>query len=581
MALLMGGTSGNTSRRGLPQRIRLGRFVPWIGLAFILCAFLWYLASLHMAGNFGRYHDDTLYFSSAQALAEGRGYILPSVPGNPPQGKYPILYPWLLSWVWKLRPQFPANVSAAVWVTAGFACWFLIAAFQMLRRFARLGDRAALAVTALCAFHPHFVFLSGSILSDMPFMALALTASLVADAAFRSKGAPSLAVVAGVLAGVSVMTRGAWLAVVAGIAAAALCRRAYLGAAVFCLAVGPFLLSGFLLRAPADPRLQRWVAGGGPAFQQTWAFYTGYWGYWKLSVPGWPALCKLLAANTHDLFQAPSSLTLLPPLGDGSYGGILLGYTLSVGILAGLVRQARSQEWRPVHFLLPCYAALIVVQVQAQIDRYLLLFLPLFYAGLWIEACHLASLLRSAIRASAGEKALAGALSLGVLALGGLAGDHYVRGFRPQLREQIAERAALSAEQQQLYEWIRRRTDRRSRFVAYDDVSLYLHTGRQAMRPIEFSGAAFLSGNRSALEPDLAHITDVAERIGASYWVITPEDFAVVTDRALIKKRLGQVQAAFPVVFQSRDHSVQVLDLSCLQHPELSKCGVLLAALNH
>src|SRR5574340_1031798 len=71
----------------------LRRLLPWIGMGFTLSAFLLYLASLHMAGNFGRYHDDTLYFSSAQALAQGRGYILPSLPGNPPQTKYPILYP--------------------------------------------------------------------------------------------------------------------------------------------------------------------------------------------------------------------------------------------------------------------------------------------------------------------------------------------------------------------------------------------------------------------------------------------------------------------------------------------------------
>ncbi|HYM11433.1 MAG TPA: hypothetical protein VEU62_11915 [Bryobacterales bacterium] len=546
----------------------------------ILSAFLLYLASLHMAGNFGRYHDDTLYFSSAQALAQGRRYIMPSVPGNPPQGKYPILYSWLLSWIWKWQPSFPANVSAAVWMTAGFACWFLIAAFQMLRRLAGFGNGTALALTALCAFQPHFVFLSGSVLSDMPFMALALTAALVADGAFRPTSPPGLALVAGILAGLSVMTRGAGLAVVAAIAAAALCRRAYRRAAVFCLAAAPFLLSGFLLRAAPDPALQKWAAMGGPGFRQTWAFYTGYWGFWRLSVPDWPALRLLLAANIHELLETPASLCLFPPLGDGSYVGVLLGYTLSTGILAGLARQARRQEWKPVHFLFPFYAALVVMQVQAQMDRYLLLFLPLFYGGLWIEGRHFVSLLLSTVRASrpAGEKALAGVLSLSVLVLGGLAADHYVRGFRPQLREQSAERATLSSEQQQLYDWIRHNTDPQSRFVAYEDVNLYLHTGRQAMRPIEFSGAAFLSGNDAALESGLAHITDVAEHIGASYWVVTPQDFIVLTNRAPLEKRLAQVRSAFPVVFRSRDHQLQVLDLSCLQHPGRSECHV--AALN-
>ena len=36
------------------------------------------------------------YFSAARSLAEGGGYTLPSVPGAPPQTKYPPLYAWLL-----------------------------------------------------------------------------------------------------------------------------------------------------------------------------------------------------------------------------------------------------------------------------------------------------------------------------------------------------------------------------------------------------------------------------------------------------------------------------------------------------
>ncbi|MBI3697299.1 MAG: hypothetical protein HY238_20990, partial [Acidobacteria bacterium] len=247
------------------------RAAPWLMLAALLAAFLAYLGSLRLADNFGRFHDDTLYFSSAQALAQGRGYILPSVPGTPPQTKYPILYSWLLSWVWKLDPVFPANVGLAVWITAVFACWFLVAAFVSLRD---MGDALALALVALCAFQPHFLFVSGSVLSDVPFMALALTAAVVGERAFRAgqAGGSPYAVAAGILAGLSVLTRSVGVAVVAGLAAAAIHRRAYRQGALFCLAAAPFLLSG-LLRAQAP------LPSGETGWRQTWLWYSTYSGY--------------------------------------------------------------------------------------------------------------------------------------------------------------------------------------------------------------------------------------------------------------------------------------------------------------
>jgi len=108
--------------------------LPWIFLAGILALFLVYLAWLHPTNWFGRIGDDAFFFGSAKALAQGHGYIIPSLPGNPPQTKYPVLYPWLLSGVWKWNPSFPSNLVLGVSLTAFFSCWFLVAAFALLRK---------------------------------------------------------------------------------------------------------------------------------------------------------------------------------------------------------------------------------------------------------------------------------------------------------------------------------------------------------------------------------------------------------------------------------------------------------------
>ena len=58
----------------------------------------------------GLFHDDGIYVVTARALAEGQGYRIISLPESPPQTKYPILFPWLLSLVWRLAPSFPDNL---------------------------------------------------------------------------------------------------------------------------------------------------------------------------------------------------------------------------------------------------------------------------------------------------------------------------------------------------------------------------------------------------------------------------------------------------------------------------------------
>src|SRR6266481_1660127 len=132
------------------SRLPQVRFLPWIALSAIILSYLCLVIRLHPTNFFGLSEDDTLYFSSAKAMAEGRGYILPSVPGTPPATKYPILYPWILSWVWRWNAAFPANLSSAVALNLVFGVAYLLAAFAFLRRLPGFSNIAALVLTAAC-----------------------------------------------------------------------------------------------------------------------------------------------------------------------------------------------------------------------------------------------------------------------------------------------------------------------------------------------------------------------------------------------------------------------------------------------
>src|SRR2546422_849292 len=52
--------------------------------------------------------DEAVYVTLAKSLATTGEYKLISLPGHPDHTKYPVLYPWLLSLVWRASPDFPA-----------------------------------------------------------------------------------------------------------------------------------------------------------------------------------------------------------------------------------------------------------------------------------------------------------------------------------------------------------------------------------------------------------------------------------------------------------------------------------------
>ncbi len=68
-----------------------------------------YIATINPS-RFGFYHDDGIYVVTAKALATGQGYRILSLPYEPSQTKFPPLYPFLLSLIWRVNPQFPDNL---------------------------------------------------------------------------------------------------------------------------------------------------------------------------------------------------------------------------------------------------------------------------------------------------------------------------------------------------------------------------------------------------------------------------------------------------------------------------------------
>ena len=518
-----------------PRGVLKPAWLVWICLSLILAGYVASIVRLRPTNFFGATEDDSIYFSSAKALAEGRGYILPSVPGTPPATKYPILYPLILSAVWKLNPSFPDNLPWAIAVTVGFGFVYIVAGFVFLRRLQVLHDAEVLLLTAFCAFHPVVLFYSASVLSDIPFAALALVAMLLADRMLEPNARARLAALCGIVTGLSLMMRMFGLAIVAGILLAAVVCRAWKQMLFFAAGVLPFFLF-ITWRASLAARIVAPVSNSDAAtlgWVRAWAYYTNYFAIWKVSVPNAQIFWAMISNNFGLLMQSPADFFLSPSLVNDSMTGRALVLLVSVITIAGLVRQAFSRGWAPFHFVLPFYALIIVLwNYPDASNRFILPFCALFVAGLWLEMRRILVLVQAKVFAGSRylERFMAAVFAVAMLFLGFGVIVNYVSGNRRNLYALSRQRETILKPKQEAYRWLADH-DCCSPVLAYEDADVYLYSGRNAMRPLIFVTSSIYEPK--ILDGSLDHIMDVGRALKAGYWLFSQDDFAMESENVI------------------------------------------------
>jgi hypothetical protein len=547
------------------------RALPWVGLLCVLALYVISVVRLHPANFFGLTQDDTIYFSSAKALADGQGYILPSVPGTPRATKYPFFYSWILSWVWRWNPSFPGNVADAVGVTVAFGCVFLTAAFLFLRQLNAFNDLEALILTLFCALHPMVRIYSANVLSDIPFAAFALTVFVLSNFALRRNSGVAPAAACGILAGLSMFVRVFGVPVAAGTLVAMLLRREWRKAAVFSACVAPFFAAlAYRVLFSAPSQAPAVLSTCSTTWQGTWLSYTSYVGMWRIVGAHKGILWPILKQNVIVLLLQPGVYFADPRFIRPSSLGIVFVCVLSAVVFTGIFHLARRTGWQPIHFSLAFYAVPLLFWSYPIAERGLIPFLFFFAAALWADWKHLAgriweSLDRSQPRTERGVAAML-ALILIVFAAGvGLAQERNSR----QISSQSKERGSLFSEKHEVYSWLKANTPPASKVIAYEDVSLFLFTGRQALRPITFSPLAFY--DPSMLESEVSCLTAGARAIHAEYWVVSDDDFSIewtdATAAGVARER--QLGNALPELFRSNSGRVRVYGLKTPSGAEL------------
>jgi hypothetical protein len=548
----------------------------WLALLAICVVYVGGVWALHPTYYFGVTHDDMQYFASAKAMAEHKGYISPSLPGSPPATKYPILYPWLLSWVWRWNPSFPANLNGAVWLNVFFGLILILASYRLIRQTQGLSKPEALLLTGFFALHPLTLFYSSDLMAEIPFGALALTGLLVADRAMRRDAGMEKAIACGVLFGLTILVRTAGVPLFFGVLLAAALRRAWWQGLACAASFSPFLVA-LVWRSILVIRAAPYggYSSSTPGWKQAWLYYTDYVAFRKMASPS-PQVVGQLVLN--QIIYLPSEVAgyFLTPLSEKSVAfWFLTTLLVSFALCIGWVRQAKYSQWAPVHFAAALYTLSLISWDYPDWQRFLLLFLPVIVAALWVQG---RNWLRQVIAAARSapvylERVAASIVALSFVAALLAALWNYAEPSRVKWRSTAQKREMLLPEKQEAYAWLRQNAKTDERLVAMEDGSVYLYAGLQSMVPIVPSPGGIY--DRNLVKSDLDHMMDVARAIHAKYWIVSADDYANSQKffKPLLDSRSAELQSVLAPVFKSSGSHIRIYDLACVDEPEVPTCA--------
>jgi len=561
--------------REILRRLQQSRLLPLIILPAIIIAFAFLVLGLHPINIFGLTQDDSIYFSSAQALSEGRGYILPSLPGTPDATKYPILYPLILSAVWKFDSSFPGNIMWGVVLNLALGAVFICLCYLFCRRC--LGQRRlqSLLVAAYCGLHALTVFYSALLMSDMLFVSLVLGVFLLIATRLPA-GWQVNALGAGLLCGLACLCRTAGIPMACGILLYLAWDRRWKGALAFLAGLLPALAANLLLLRNAATNPPVGFSAQFPGWAQTWYYYTSYGKFRALDSPSFSLKFTFLLNQILYLVAAVPRY-LLSPLGDANIVFWLIStFAIALAAVAGIIRLCRVPTARSVCAVLVCYVAVLLAWDFPAWDRFLLPFLPFFVAAIATQVATWAVDVWQFLKGTHDwlSRSLAAALLLFMTVLLICTVFNFLRTSRTGLIELSKERGELNHERMQAFDWIRAHTRPDELVVANDDVVTFLYTGRQSITPLSPLPADLYDAR--VLHDDLAHFWDTAHVLGASYW-LTDDDEQVRGLRGLrpaFLARIRESQSALPVAFQTGGRrGVQLHELRCVRRPEEPSCA--------
>ncbi|MBS0265728.1 MAG: hypothetical protein JSS02_27605, partial [Planctomycetes bacterium] len=412
--------------------------------------------------EFGKVHDDGIYAVTAKSLAETGEYRIISLPDEPVQQKYPVVFPAILSVIWRVWPDFPANIVPMKCVSLLAGAVFLALSYRVLREVSGISPRAAVVMVTICALAPATAELANSVMSELVFGVFSLLALLLVERALRPSASPWWGVASGLLAATAWWTRSVGIALVVALLVGLVWRRKGRVALQVALGIVLVVIPIKLWEAPASQ------------VDRAYEYYVGYGDWFRHAIAdvGPRFLVWVPIKNLGSTFAGlsgtlvPSQIDALPegPFIEWPLLGVLLagivGVLLAIVGLAGRVWSKTPDIWA---LYLVCYLLVILYWPFPSPPRFFVPVLPLVLA-----ASRLGMVRTGWFQSPAIGLPLAGLGAVLVLVLAGFSAVDQI----------VTARAPVRTER---YRWIRENSQPEDVVASLDDPKCFLYTGRKAV----------------------------------------------------------------------------------------------------
>jgi hypothetical protein len=418
----------------------------------------------------GLFHDDGIYTVVAKSLSDGTGYRIISLPTVPDQTKYPFLYSYILSWVWRLDPKFPNNIGLLKAANAVFLAGICVLSYIFYHR--HVGKESeALLFAALVCLNPVVFSFTDFTVSDILFLLLSLSALVIFDFSRQCASWPSVTLLAVVVA-LACLTRSAAVPLaVAGAVHFAWSNRYRDLIHYVCLVVLPIIL---------------WWLWVGTHSNQTMSALLQYYVSYSSEPPAFVIMlsdpfgaAEIVWGNLRYIVEA---LDLL------FQSKIIPGLLLPVGILLALGIW-RSFNDQTVFFrsYVVLYLALVLTWPFHPL-RYLIPLVPGIYfflfRGIQAVELHLNNVMTSETRKKILNHLVRVTFAMVVVLHVGWISNYLLKKDLATTRVWFGKRLPASWQGfSETFEWIRNNTNESAILATQFDPMYYLYTGRRSIQP--------------------------------------------------------------------------------------------------
>ena len=441
----------------------------WIAAAFIY--------GMALTPYIGDAYDDGQYITLARALALGKGYVQLAMPTHPPEPQYPPAWSMMLSNVWLVAPDFPANAIAfkvvSVFCALGLA-WLVLGWLRWRGESELYASLAAL----LTLFNPLILGIATSAFSEIAYTCFSILALWLVERYQRRASTSWVDAIVPALAtawGVYLRTFGITLAL-AGIIFLALQskrRKAFIYATLVGLFVAPWFVRGALLPNTVWGYSQQfWLVSmeqpelgvislGGLLVRVVLNLRA----YLLAGLPGalLPSQVPLTYVNLAEGLRvgAPfmaSDIVLAMIVAGALIGQIFLRRSLSDWYVAFYLGLALLWPWEPTRFSIPL--------------------IPLLYASVFTLGAQFAPMFKPSSPRGRGLRWIVVG-SIGLFILANLVTQVQYAWTIRQSPPSAEWQARL-----RLFDWLKQNTSPTSVLAAMNDSQVYLYTDRQVIRAL-------------------------------------------------------------------------------------------------